>query len=197
MQDFFLYFKLGLEHVLDLNAYDHILFLIVLVVAYNLKQWKALLWLVTSFTVGHSISLALSAYKFIAADAGFVEFLIPLTIMITAVINVFSGTKNGGLTKIILFLSFCFGWIHGLGFSFYFKMLLEASESKWLPLLEFSLGIEAAQLCVVVGISIVYALVNTFFRVTKRDWILVLSSIVIGIAIPMLIERFDAFVGVL
>jgi hypothetical protein len=197
MQDFFLYFKLGLEHVLDLNAYDHILFLIVLVVAYNFKQWKALLWLVTLFTIGHSLSLALSAYKFIAADVGFVEFLIPLTIVITALINVFSGTKNGGLTKIILFLSFCFGWIHGLGFSFYFKMLLDASESKLIPLLEFSLGIEAAQLCVVVGISVVYALVHNIFRVTKRDWILVLSSIVIGIAIPMLIERFDAFVSVL
>ncbi len=197
MQDFFLYFKLGLEHVLDLNAYDHILFLIVLVVAYNFKQWKALLWLVTSFTIGHSLSLALSAYKFIAADVGFVEFLIPLTIVITALINVFSGTKNGGLTKIILFLSFCFGWIHGLGFSFYFKMLLDASESKLVPLLEFSLGIEAAQLCVVVGISVVYALAHNIFRVTKRDWILVLSSIVIGIAIPMLIDRFDAFVSVL
>ncbi|MGB2128349.1 MAG: HupE/UreJ family protein [Flavicella sp.] len=196
MQDFFLYFKLGLEHVLDLNAYDHILFLIVLVVAYNFKQWKALLWLVTSFTIGHSLSLALSAYKFIAADPRFVEFLIPLTIVITALINVFSGTKNGGLSKIVLFISFCFGWIHGLGFSFYFKMLLDASESKLVPLLEFSLGIEAAQLLVVVGISIVYSLLHNLFRVAKRDWIIVLSSIVIGIAIPMLIERYDAFLSV-
>lgn len=194
MNDFLFYLELGCTHVLDFNAYDHILFLIVLVVSYSFKQWKNMLWLVSLFTLGHTISLALSAYRIVNVNADLVEFLIPLTIFLTALKNLFSGTSSNANSKVLLFFSFCFGWIHGLGFSNYFKMLMSGLDSKLVPLIEFSLGIEVAQVIIVIGIVTIYHLCSAFFKVAKRDWILVMSAVVIGITIPMLIERYDGFI---
>lgn len=194
MNDFLFYLQLGFSHVLDIQAYDHVLFLIVLVVSSSFKQWKNLLWLVSIFTVGHSVSLALSAYKIISVNSELVEFLIPLTIFITATKNIFSPIQSGGNTKLLWFFSFCFGWIHGLGFSSYFKMIIAGSESKLIELLEFSLGIELAQIAIVFGILLPYLFLSPLFKISKRDWILVVSSIVIGITIPMLLERYEPFV---
>jgi ABC-type nickel/cobalt efflux system permease component RcnA len=194
MNDLLFYLQLGFSHVLDIQAYDHVLFLIVLVVSYSFKQWKNLLWLVSLFTIGHTLSLGLSAYKIISVNSGFVEFLIPMTIFITAAKNIFSGVKTSSNSKLLLFFSFCFGWIHGLGFSSYFKMLLAGSETKFLELLEFSLGIEAAQIAIVFCVLIPYLLLKPLFKITKRDWILVVSALILGITIPMLIERYEGFI---
>ena len=190
MNDFIFYFKIGLNHVLDFSAYDHILFLIVLAVVFNFKNWKKVLWLVTLFTIGHSITLALSAYEVLKIKIDLIEFLIPLTIFITGIVNVVSSSKTS--TKkdnINLIFSLFFGLIHGLGFSNYFKMMIGQEEEKLFPLLEFALGIEIAQLIIVLGILIIGAILQNFFRVTKRDWILVCSSIVIGFSIQMMIDR--------
>lgn len=194
MNDFLFYLELGCTHVLDINAYDHILFLIVLVVSFSFKQWKNMLWLVSLFTLGHTISLALSAYKIIYVAGDLVEFLIPMTIFITAVNNILSGGKNTSNSKLLLFLSFCFGWIHGLGFSNYFKMLISGLDAKLLPLIEFSLGIELAQIIIVIVIVALYHLLTPIFKISKRDWIVVISAIVLGITIPMLIQRYDGFI---
>lgn len=194
MNDFLLYFELGYRHVLDIHAYDHILFLIVLVVSFSFKQWKNMLWLVSIFTLGHTFSLALSSYKIIDTNSNLVEFLIPLTIFLTAIKNIFTGVKTNANSKLLLFLSFCFGWIHGLGFSNYFKMLVSGLDSKIVELIEFSLGIEVAQIIIVIAIVAIYHLCTPIFKIAKKDWILVISSIVIGITIPMLMERYDAFI---
>tara|TARA_B100000809_G_scaffold107182_1_gene105613 strand:- start:5269 stop:5865 length:597 start_codon:yes stop_codon:yes gene_type:complete len=194
MNDFLFYLQLGFSHVLDMQAYDHVLFLIVLVISYSFKQWKNLLWLVSFFTIGHTLSLSLSVYKIISVNSDLVEFLIPLTIFITAIKNVFSGVKTSSNTKLLLFFSFCFGCIHGLGFSSYFKMLLAGSETKLVELLEFSLGIEAAQIVIVFGVLLPYLLLKPLFKISKRDWILVVSAIVLGITIPMMMERYDGFI---
>lgn len=194
MNDFLFYLQLGFSHVMDIQAYDHVLFLIALVVSYSFKQWKNLLWLVSLFTLGHSVSLALSAYKVVSVNSELVEFLIPLTIFLTAAKNILSGVKSNSNFKILLFFSFGFGWIHGLGFSTYFKMLIAGSETKLIELIEFSLGIEAAQVVIVAAVLLPYFLLSTLFKISKRDWILVLSSIVIGVTIPMLIERYEPFV---
>ncbi|MEI6866446.1 HupE/UreJ family protein [Flavicella sp.] len=194
MNDFLLYFELGYRHVLDIQAYDHILFLIVLVVSFSFKQWKNMLWLVSVFTIGHTFSLALSSYKIVYTNSDLVEFLIPLTILLTAVKNIFTGVKTNANSKGLLFLSFCFGWIHGLGFSNYFKMLISDLDSKFFELIEFSLGIELAQIIIVVVIVALYHLLTPIFKISKKDWILVISSIVIGIIIPMLMERYDPFI---
>ncbi|CAM1345326.1 HupE/UreJ family protein [Tenacibaculum amylolyticum] len=190
MNDFILYFKMGLFHVLDLNAYDHILFLIVLAVVYQFKQWKKVLWLITLFTIGHSITLALSAYNILKVRADLVEFLIPLTIFITGLMNVLTARKASvGKDNQNLFFALFFGLIHGLGFSNYFKMMIGKSESKLMPLLEFALGVEAAQVIIVLLILLVGGVVQSVFGVNRRDWILVVSSIVIGFAIQMMLNR--------
>ena len=190
MDDFILYFKMGLNHVLDFSAYDHILFLVVLAVVFSFNQWKKVLWLVTLFTIGHSLTLALSAYGILKIRTDLIEFLIPLTIFITGALNVFTAKKSSTEKHTInLIFALVFGLIHGLGFSNYFKMMVGREEDKLFPLLEFALGIEAAQIIIVIGILFIGAILQNFFRITKRDWVLVSSSIVIGFAIQMMLDR--------
>lgn len=181
---------MGLNHVLDFSAYDHILFLVVLAVVFNFNQWKKVLWLVTFFTIGHSVTLALSAYGILKVRMDIIEFLIPLTIFITGIINVLTvKTSSTGKANLNLFFALFFGLVHGLGFSNYFKMMIGKEEDKLLPLIEFALGIEISQIIIVLGILIIGSLLQTLFKVSRRDWILVCSSIVIGFSIPMMIER--------
>ena len=190
MNDFIFYFKMGLFHVLDIKAYDHILFLIVLAVVYQFKQWKKVLWLITLFTIGHSITLALSAYGILNVRADLIEFLIPLTIFITGLMNVLTAKKASvGKENQNLFFALFFGLIHGLGFSNYFKMMIGKTSDKLVPLLEFALGVEGAQIIIVLLILLVGSLVQSVFGVNRRDWILVVSSIVIGFAFQMMINR--------
>jgi hydrogenase/urease accessory protein HupE len=190
MEDFLLYFKMGLNHVLDFSAIDHILFLIVLAVVFSFKQWKKVLWLVTLFTLGHSLSLALSAFGIVEISVDLIEFLIPLTIFITGVINLFTAKKTSkGKENINLIFALFFGLIHGLGFSNYFKMMIGQEEDKVLPLVEFALGIEAAQVIIVLAILSLGFFFQNVFNVNRRDWILVFSSIVIGFSIQMMIDR--------
>ncbi|MFT6869775.1 MAG: hydrogenase/urease accessory protein HupE [Paraglaciecola sp.] len=190
MEDFVLYFKMGLNHVLDFSAYDHILFLIVLAVVFNNFQWRKVIWLVTLFTIGHSITLALSAYEILKIKVDIIEFLIPLTIFITGSINIINSKKESKKKgNINLLLALLFGLIHGLGFSNYFRMMVGKEEDKLFPLVEFALGIELAQVIIVIGILIIGMLLKNFLRVDRRDWVLVCSSIVIGFSIQMMIDR--------
>ncbi|KQS50062.1 MULTISPECIES: HupE/UreJ family protein [Flavobacterium] len=191
MSEFWIYFNTGLRHVLDINAYDHVLFLIALTIPYAFKDWKRVLLLVTLFTVGHTMSLLLSVYGFVQIKVNLVEFLIPITILITAVFHLFTAGKNSKKESIsfIAIVTLFFGIIHGLGFSNYFNTILPGNSSdKLLPLLEFALGIEAAQIIVVLIVLILSYIVQTVFRFSKRDWTLVMSSFVIGVVIPMVIE---------
>ncbi|WP_372770066.1 HupE/UreJ family protein [Lutibacter sp.] len=188
MDNFMFFLKEGIFHVLDWNAYDHVLFLIVLTVVYDFKNWNKILWLITLFTIGHTLSLILSAYNIVSISHMWIEFLIPCTILITALVNVFFAKNATKLAKTNtnLFFALFFGLIHGLGFSGYFKILIGGSSQKLIPLLEFALGIEIAQLIVVIAILIIGLIFQTVFRFPKRDWILIISSIVIGLVLPML-----------
>ena len=190
MDDFTLYFKMGLHHVLDFSAYDHILFLIVLAVVFNFKQWRKVLWLVTLFTIGHSITLALSAFEIIKIKVAVIEFLIPLTIFITGIVNIITINKTAkGNENINLLFALFFGLIHGLGFSNYFKMMVGREEDKLFPLIEFALGIEAAQIIIVLGILSIGTLILSVKKIKREYWILISSSIVILISIKMMFER--------
>ena len=191
MSEFWIYFQIGLKHVLDINAYDHVLFLIALTIPYAFKDWKRILLLVTVFTVGHTLALLLSVFGIIAVKANIVEFLIPITILITAVFHLFTAGKasKSESVNLIFFVTLFFGIIHGIGFSNYFKTILGGTaSSKLVPLLEFALGIEVAQLIVVFVVLIVSYIVQTVFRFSKRDWALVMSAFVIGVVIPMIVE---------
>ncbi len=189
MEDFQWYFKLGLDHVLDWKAYDHVLFLMVLTILYGFKDWKKVLGLVTFFTLGHTLTLALSAYNLLYIEMDLIEFLIPLTILFTALFNIIFVNKSSNYLNISFLLAFLFGLIHGLGFSSYFKILVDDFENKLFPLIEFAIGIEIAQIIVTVFILIINYLILNILKRQKRDWIIVVSSIVAGIVIPMLIER--------
>jgi len=181
---------MGLHHVLDFAACDHVLFLIVLAVIFRFHQFRKLVWLVTLFTIGHSVTLALSAYGILSIKMDLIEFLIPLTICITGIINVFSTKKStSGKENTNLILGLVFGCIHGLGFSNYFKMMIGKEEDKLFPLLEFALGIEAAQVIIVLAVLILGNILHYFFNVTKRDWVLVCSSVVIGFSLQMMFNR--------
>ncbi len=189
MSEFWLYIKLGFGHVLDWSAYDHILFLIVLTVGYTFDNWKRILVLITLFTLGHTMSLFLASYDVVSVNAGIVEFLIPLTILATAIFNVLtakSGSKNSKI-GVLYGVTIFFGLIHGLGFSIFFKH--SSGSGKFISLLEFALGIELAQIVVVIIVVLISFIVQTFFRFSKRDWILIISSIVVGMVIPMLMAN--------
>lgn len=191
MSQFWIYFQIGLKHVLDIHAYDHVLFLIALTVPYAFKDWKRILLLVSVFTIGHTVALVLSVFGIIAVKVDLVEFLIPITILITALYHLFTAgktSKNDGV-NLLFFVTLFFGIIHGLGFSNYFKTILGGSAtSKLLPLGEFALGIEVAQLVVVFVVLILSYIVQTVFRFSKRDWALVMSAFIVGVVIPMIIE---------
>ena len=191
MSEFWIYFEIGLRHVLDLAAYDHILFLIALTVPYAFKDWKRLLLLISIFTIGHTLALLLSVFGVIIIKGNLVEFLIPITILIVAFFNLFTAGKSSKNESIsvVVFITLFFGIIHGLGFASYFKSLLGGSpQSKLLPLSEFALGIEAAQIIVVFVVLILSYIVQTFFRFSKRDWTLVMSSFIIGVVLPIIVE---------
>ncbi|MBG6186499.1 MULTISPECIES: HupE/UreJ family protein [Flavobacterium] len=191
MSEFWIYFQIGLKHVLDIHAYDHVLFLIALAIPFSFKDWKRVVLLVTLFTIGHTMALMLSVFGIIAIKVNVVELLIPITILITALFNLFTAGKSSKKESInvVFFITLFFGIIHGLGFSNYFKSILGGdAASKVLPLSEFALGIEAAQIVVVFVVLIVSYIVQTVFRFSKRDWTLVMSAFIIGVVIPLIIE---------
>jgi hypothetical protein len=192
MSEFWVYFQIGLHHVLDIQAYDHVLFMIALVLPFTFKDWKRLLFSVTLFTAGHTTALLLSVYEILVIKASIVELLIPITILSTAVFNLFTIGKSNRKENLnlIFLITLFFGIIHGLGFSNYFKTLLGgSSNSKLVPLLEFALGIEGAQITVVVAMLIVAYSVQSLFKFSRRDWILVGSAFIIGVVVPMIIEN--------
>ena len=188
-----MYINLGFQHISDLAGYDHILFLLALCAVYSIDQWRRLFILVTAFTVGHSITLALSSFGWVVIPSHIIEFLIPVTILITAIRNVAVPTSDQltddqtNMTGHYL-VALCFGFIHGMGFSNYFRALMMDSSSITIPLLGFNLGIEIGQLLVVSIVVIVASLVVKFAQVKHRDWNLFISGAAAGISIVLMNE---------
>ncbi len=192
MSEFFAFFQVGFRHVLDLSGYDHFLFLIALSVPYAFKDWKRILLLISIFTIGHTLSLILSLFDVVTVKGQLIELLIPTTILITAFLNFYKAGKISKTESIsgIFFIAFFFGIIHGLGFSSYIKTLLSGEPTdKLLPTLEFAVGIEAAQILIVLSVLLVSLIAQSFFRFSRRDFILVTSSFVIGIVLPLLLKN--------
>lgn len=192
MSEFQLYFTLGKDHILDYaNGYDHILFVVALCAMYLLKDWKKILILVTAFTIGHSITLALSTLNIVSVKPALIEFLIPLTIFITAFSNIFRQEENQSTLSLQLNYGYAlfFGLIHGLGFSNYLKTLLGTDESIVTQLLAFNLGLEFGQIIIVaIFLIIAFILVDLFGR-SRRDWKIILSSAIAGIALVLMKDK--------
>jgi hypothetical protein len=192
MSLFELYFKLGLQHIADLKGYDHILFILMLCAVYSLNEWKRVLILITAFTIGHSLTLALATMDLIRVNGDLIEFLIPLTIFITAMANVL--TKKQQVTSTLHYLKYSaalfFGLIHGLGFSNYLRSLLGTERGLVLPLFSFNLGIEAGQILIVAAIMLLTKVVVDLLHYPKREWHVLLSGAGLGISLMLMIERF-------
>mgnify|MGYP001098199665 CR=1 FL=1 len=188
LENFWFNVQYGMNHVLDPNGYDHVLFLMVLAVPYVFKDWKRILLLVSLFTLGHTLSLVLAAYGVVSVNAALVEFLIPVTILVVALYDIFTAGKKdkGKSVGPLFFATLFFGLIHGLGFAREFKMFAGQSENKLELLIEFALGIELAQIIVVFVVLFLGFLFQTLFRFSKRDWVMVLSAVVVGLVIPMI-----------
>lgn len=190
MSEFGLYFELGLDHILDINGYDHILFVVVLCALYQSTDWKKVLILITAFTVGHSITLALATMRIIKVNADLIEFLIPVTILFTAISNLFTKEERiaeGKIWRNYMYAGF-FGLIHGLGFSNYLRALLGKDETIILQLFAFNVGLEVGQI-IIVGLFMVISFIFVGLGgVTRRDWKMIISSAVGGIALMLMMD---------
>lgn len=191
MQEFFVYLQLGIDHILDPAGLDHTLFIITLCAVYQPRNWRQILVLVTAFTIGHSLTLVLSSLQLLKVDAKFVETLIPITIILTALYNVLTPNEiHTGKQKVHwnYLLALSFGLIHGLGFANFFKAMLIGSESIIFPLFAFNIGIEVAQLIIVsLFMAMVYLLV-TKIKIPHFKWNLFVSGVGFGMALALLLN---------
>jgi hypothetical protein len=191
MNDFWLYFQLGWQHIADLKGIDHILFVSALCLRYQVADWRRLLILVTAFTVGHSITLALSVLDMVSFSISWIEFLIPVTICITAFSNgMIKSYHSAQKFPPIYFLALFFGLIHGLGFSNYLKSLLGKEEAIVPRLLAFNIGLEFGQLLIVAGVLLIGLIFVTLLQINRKTFLLFVSGGIFALAFQMVIERF-------
>ena len=189
MNDFLFYFREGIYHITDIRGYDHILFVAALCLPYLLKDWRKVLMLITAFTIGHSATLALSIYNKILVPSSWIEFLIPVTIVITAVENI--AVKQFDFKKInIRYASaLIFGLIHGMGFSNYLRSMMGKEESIFAQLLAFNIGLEIGQLLIVLVVMLVAFIFVNILKAPRREWLLFISGGIFAIAVLMAVER--------
>jgi len=190
MNDFGLYFTFGLQHILTWEALDHILFATALCLRYQFKDYRQILVLITAFTIGHCTTLVLSAFNIISVQSRLTEFFIALTILFTAISNVF--VKEGARRykfSFIYVMALLFGMIHGLGFAYGLKSMLGKNENIFIPLLAFNCGIETAQIVVALVVLIVSYIFVAIVKVPFRYWLLFISGIIFGLSLQMAIDR--------
>ena len=199
MDDFLIYLRLGFDHITDPRGYDHILFVVALCAVYTLRQWRQVLILVTAFTIGHSITLALATLQLIHYKTDLIELLIPITILITAITNFFFQESKVRLSSMAkrpnrswrYGLALTFGLIHGMGFSNYLRSLLGREADIIKPLLAFNIGLEIGQLLIVsLVLSLAYVLLD-IVRISRLRWTLIVSGIVAGMAISLIISQYS------
>ncbi|WP_294240755.1 MULTISPECIES: HupE/UreJ family protein [Chryseobacterium] len=189
MQDFLFYLNLGWEHIISLDALDHQLFVLALIAVYSFNDLKKILILITAFTIGHSITLALSTFDIVRINSAWVEFLIPLTIVLTSLDNILMKNKKQTLMKANYYLALVFGLIHGMGFANTARVMISKSQSLAVPLLGFNIGLELGQIAIVFGILIVLFILLKIFKVNQKDWVLFVSSGVFALSLKMTLER--------
>jgi hypothetical protein len=189
MGDFSFYFKLGWEHIISRDALDHQLFILALTAIYLLKDWKQVLILVTAFTIGHSITLALSVMDLFRINSDWVEFLIPCTIVFTAISNLFQKSFSPRTIRINYFLALFFGLIHGMGFANTIRFTLAAEQKIFMPLLGFNLGLETGQIAVVAIILLVSFILVSLLKINRREWVIFIAAGIFGLSMKMALER--------
>lgn len=189
LQDFIFYFKLGWEHIISLDALDHQLFILALVAVYSYRNIKQVLILVTAFTIGHSLTLLLSVLDVIRFNSKYVEFLIPVTIVITALSNLFKKNYSKKAINVNYFLALGFGLIHGMGFANSIRMMLSKDENLGWGLFGFNVGLEAGQIFIVIIVLLITFIIFNFTKIRRPSWVLFISAAVFSLALKMALER--------
>ena len=189
MSDFGFYFSLGWEHIISWDALDHQLFILALAAIYLLKNWKQVLVLVTAFTIGHSLTLALTVFNIIHFPSNWIEFLIPCTIAATAISNLFQKSFTPRSIRINYFLALFFGLIHGMGFANKLRYILAEDQSIGWSLFGFNVGLEAGQIAVVLIILMLSFLFVQLLKVNRREWVIFTSAAAFSVAMQMAVQR--------
>ncbi|HLP35435.1 HupE/UreJ family protein [Lacibacter sp.] len=189
MGDFGFYLREGFYHITDWKGYDHILFVMALCLPYFLKDWKQVLILITAFTIGHSVTLALSVFNKILIPSTWIEFLIPITIIITALENLFRNNTQPKHVRFRYVAALVFGLIHGLGFSNYLRSMMGKSENIITQLLAFNIGLELGQLLIVLAVLMVSFIFVRLLNIKQREWTVFISGGIFGISFIMALER--------
>jgi hypothetical protein len=190
MSDFSFYFKMGWQHIIGKDALDHQLFILALAAIYVVKDWKQVLVLVTAFTIGHSITLYLSVKEIVSVSSKWVEFLIPITIVITAITNLFQKKFTPKTIRINYFLALFFGLIHGLGFANTIRVALASDQSLGWGLFGFNVGLEAGQILVVLIILTICFFIVDVLKANRREWMLFVSGGAFILGLATAIERW-------
>tara|TARA_X000000950_G_scaffold49958_1_gene58705 strand:+ start:1723 stop:2301 length:579 start_codon:yes stop_codon:yes gene_type:complete len=190
MENFWFYFKLGFDHVLDPSGLDHFYFLIALTLPFMFREWQKLLIWVSIFTLGHTLSLFASNFKWILVDGKWVEFLIPITIGITCLSVLFKQRNTVPKASWINSITLFFGIIHGFGFGRYFRMISIDDENVAISLLEFALGVEFAQVVIVLSMLLTNFLVIRVFGFKIQKWELIVATLILSQAISMTVENW-------
>ena len=190
MENFWFYFKLGFGHVLDPTGLDHFYFLIALTLPFMFREWQKLFIWVSIFTLGHTLSLIASNFKWILVNEKWVEFLIPITIGITCLSVLFKQRNTVSKSSWINSITLFFGIIHGFGFGKYFRMISIEDENAAISLLEFALGVEFAQLIIVLSMLLINFLVIRVFGFKIQKWELIVAALILSQAISMTVENW-------
>lgn len=188
MTEFEIWFPWGIIHILDIKGLDHILFIALLTLSFPIQEWKKLIGLITAFTIGHSVTLALSTLSFISIKREYCELLIALTILSTAFMLYFSDKNTPKRGMYLYPLICCFGLIHGLGFSSVIKEV-EPTENVLKDLFYFNCGIEVGQIIMVVFILVISLFLTKVLKI-NFNFIQKAFAVVAGIAsLGMCIQR--------
>lgn len=188
MNAFELYAKLGFTHITDLAGYDHILFLVAMCAAFSIQDWRKILILITAFTIGHSLTLVLTALDVIQVNGNVIEFLIAFTIFLTALGNLFLRSE-GKLLTLRYPLALIFGLVHGMGFSGFFRSLMGKEANILKPLLFFNIGLEIGQIIIVAVLLLLSYFACTLLKLPQKYWRIGLSVLAIALATWMMLQR--------
>lgn len=189
MQDFLFYLQLGWEHIISNDALDHQLFILALIAIFSFRDWKKVLILVTAFTIGHSLTLVLSALDMFRFPSDWVEFLIPCTIVFTALDNIIFSKNEKKLIQLNYYLALLFGLIHGMGFANSVRMMLANEQDITLPLFGFNVGLELGQIVVVAIALFIHYIFSEVLKLSNKIWIYIISVPIFIFALKMALER--------
>jgi hypothetical protein len=178
MDQILFYLKIGFSHIMDINAYDHLLFLASISIIYSFKTWKKLFWIVTFFTIGHSISLVISSYEIYKPNTDIIEFLIPVTIIISALSNIFFLDTNKKINYFTILVAFSFGLIHGFGFANFFNQISFSDGVDLVALIGFSFGVEVSQILIAISILVLNSILFWNSNKFKKNYIRIISCLV-------------------